>query len=89
MCQVLWTKFFLQVQGYDVKRSKVLQDNMSAILFEKNARMSGIQRTKNINIRFNFITNHITAVDADVKHFLAHQMFTNFFTKTTARYGVL
>lgn len=33
---ILWTRYFLQAQGYDVRENKVFQDNQSAILLEKN-----------------------------------------------------
>jgi hypothetical protein len=38
MPQILWTRYFLEAQGYGVKDSIVNQDNQSAILLEKNGR---------------------------------------------------
>ena len=52
MAQVLWTKFFLQAQGYDTKANIVLQDNTSAIKLEKNGQKSMGQRPRHINIRY-------------------------------------
>ena len=40
MPQVLWTKYFLKAQGYQVTDNVVYQDNQSAILLEKNGRGS-------------------------------------------------
>ena len=40
--QVLWTRYFLEEQGYGVVESIVYQDNQSAILLEKNGRASSI-----------------------------------------------
>ena len=37
---ILWTRYFLQVQGYEVKDNKVFQDNQSAMLLEKNGHKS-------------------------------------------------
>jgi Reverse transcriptase (RNA-dependent DNA polymerase) len=34
--QILWTRYFLEAQGYTIKESIVYQDNQSAILLEKN-----------------------------------------------------
>ena len=38
--QVLWTRDFLQNQGFEVDKATMYQDNMSAILLEKNRRAS-------------------------------------------------
>jgi hypothetical protein len=35
---ILWTKLFLEPQGYDVEKNIVYQDNKSAILLEKKVR---------------------------------------------------
>jgi hypothetical protein len=35
---VLWTRFFLEAQGYPVKENVLYQDNRSAMLLEKNGR---------------------------------------------------
>jgi hypothetical protein len=39
---ILWTRYFLDAQGYDVQENKVFQDNQSVILLEKNGRRSSI-----------------------------------------------
>jgi hypothetical protein len=51
MPQLLWTRYFLQTQGYDVHDSIVFQDNQSAMLLEKNCCGSSSKRTRHINIR--------------------------------------
>ena len=38
MPQVLWTTYFLDAQGYDVKDTIMYQDNQSAMLLEKHGR---------------------------------------------------
>ena len=38
--QILWTRYFIQSQGYDTKPSKLMQDNKSAIILESNGRSS-------------------------------------------------
>eukprot|EP00957_Ditylum_brightwellii_P082871 6300491-Ditylum_brightwellii.AAC.1 len=40
MPHVLWTRYFLEAQGYNKKSSTVYQDNLSAILLEKNGKWS-------------------------------------------------
>jgi hypothetical protein len=57
MPQILWTRYFLEAQGYGVEDSLVYQDNQSAILLEKNGRASSGKRTRHINIRYFFVTD--------------------------------
>jgi hypothetical protein len=54
MLQVLWTRYFLEAQGYGVKDSIIHQDNQSSILLEKQGRASSSKRTRHINIRYFF-----------------------------------
>jgi hypothetical protein len=57
MGMVLWTRLFLEGQGYTVHHTKLYQDNQSAMLLEKNGERSSTKRTRHIDIRYFFITN--------------------------------
>ena len=50
MSQVLWTRYFLEAQGYNINDCVIYQDNKSAILLEQNGRASSSKRTRHINI---------------------------------------
>ena len=56
---VLWTRLFLEAQGYGVNESIVFQDNQSAMLLEKNGKSSSGKRTKHIEMRYFFVTDQI------------------------------
>ena len=56
IAKVMWTKQFLQAQGYLVTDMVVYQDNMSSILLEKNGKASSSKHTKHINIHYFFVT---------------------------------
>ena len=47
---VLWTRSFLEYQGYGVTENIIYQDNKGAILLENNDKSSSSRRTKHINI---------------------------------------
>jgi hypothetical protein len=49
---ILWTKFFLEAQGYKVKKTIVYQDNKSTILLETNGKKSSGKQTHALNIHF-------------------------------------
>ena len=44
MPQILWTRYFLEAQGYGTDEIILYQDNMSAMLLKKNGKKSS---TKN------------------------------------------
>ncbi len=45
MPAILWTRMFLEAQGYSVTENVIFQDNQSAILLEKNRKASSGKRT--------------------------------------------
>ena len=59
MPSILWTRHFLNSQGYGVREAIIYQDNTSAILLEKNGKASSSKHTKHISIRYFFVTNRI------------------------------
>ena len=67
MPAILWTRLFMEAQGYDVKENIIYQDNKVAILLEKNGKASSGKRTKHINIRFFFVTDRIQKGDVSVE----------------------
>ena len=81
MPQVLWTRYFLQAQGYNVTDNVVFQDNQSTILLEKNGKASSGKRTRHINIRYFFITDRINTQEVRVSYCPTADMFADFFTK--------
>ena len=56
--QAIWTKNFLEEQGYS-SETTIYQDNTSAILLEKNGTESSSKHTRHINIRYYFIKDCI------------------------------
>jgi hypothetical protein len=81
MPQVLWTRYFLEAQGYGVKENIVYQDNQSAILLEKNGRGSSSKRTRHINIRYFFVADRIASNEMSVQYCPTAEMLADFFTK--------
>ena len=81
MPSVLWTRLFLEEQGYGVRENVVLQDNKSAILLEKNGKASSSKRTKHIAIRYFFVTDMIQKKRLTVDWCPTDQMIADFWTK--------
>ena len=40
LADIIWMGYFIECQGYDIDEYVVFQDNMSALLLEKNGRIS-------------------------------------------------
>jgi hypothetical protein len=81
MPQVLWTRYFLEAQGYGVNDSIIYQDNQSSILLEKHGRASSGKRTRHINIRYFFVTDRIAANEVSVQYCPTKEMISDYFTK--------
>jgi hypothetical protein len=79
---LLWTRYFVEGQGYGVKASILNQENLSAILLEKNRRASSSKRTKHINVRYFFIKNLIASGEITVEHCSATEILVDHFTET-------
>ena len=76
----LFSKLFLQAQGYDLK-TIVYQDNESAIRLEKNGRRSCSQRTRHIDIRFFYVQDLIEKGIIKLEYCPTELMIADFFTK--------
>ena len=79
--QILWTRYFLEAQGYGVDESIVYQDNQSAMLLEKNGRGSSSKRTRHINIRYFFVADRIASKEVKVEYCPTGDMLADYFTK--------
>jgi hypothetical protein len=78
---ILWTKLFLEAQGYDVEKNIIYQDNKSAILLETNGKKSSSRRTRALNIRYFFITDQVEKGNAEIEYCGTDDMVGDFFTK--------
>ena len=65
MPAILWTRYFLEAQGYPLKLPTLHQDNTSMKVLEIKGRAPSSKRTHHMNIRYFFFTDvhrhqHIT-----------------------------
>eukprot|EP00957_Ditylum_brightwellii_P021787 1643793-Ditylum_brightwellii.AAC.3 len=81
MPQVLWTRYFIEAQGYKVSDNIVYQDNESAMQFEKNGKKSSSKCTRHIDIHYFFVTNRIQSGDLMIEYCPTGMMLGDFYTK--------
>jgi hypothetical protein len=77
----LWTKLFLEAQGFTIEKNILYQDNKSAILLETNGKRSSGPKTRAMNIRYFFITDQIEQGNIAVEYCPTDEMTGDFFTK--------
>ena len=77
----LWTKYFLEAQGYELETNSFAQDNQSAIKLEKNGRASAGQKSRHINIRYFFVKDRVQSENINIVHCPTEEMLADFFTK--------
>ena len=65
---MMWSKYFMEAQGYTIENNVLYQDNMSTILLAKNGRMSAGKASKHIKNQFFLITDKMAQAELTVKH---------------------
>ena len=81
MPQIIWTRYFLENQGYGVHKTKIYQDNQSAMLMEKNGKASTSKRTRHINICYFFVADRVQNNEVTIEYCPTGDMTGDFFTK--------
>jgi len=84
--QTIWTRNFIEAQGYKIDDSDFYQDNMSAMQMERNGRASAGQQSRHINIRYFFIKDRIANGEINLVHCPTGIMVADFFTKPLQGY---
>ncbi len=79
--QILWTNYFIKMQGYYIDDTIVYQENQSAILLKRYGNQSSSKCTRYMNIRYFFITDRIKQRQMMVGYCLASEMIGDYFTK--------
>ena len=81
MPMVIWTRYFLEGQGYKFTDNTVYQDNKSTMLMAKNGNASSGKRIEHINIRYFFVADRISSNELTVEYCPTGDMTSDFFTK--------
>ena len=81
VAKILWTKRFIEYQGFKVKLNVLYQDNTSTIKVEKNGKASSGKRTRHFDIKLFYITDLIKRGEITVEYCPTDVMLADFFTK--------
>ncbi len=77
---IIWTCYFLLLQGYRIVESLLLQDNRSSILLERNGKALDSKHTRHINIQYFFITDWVNMKEISPHWCPTKEMVTGFWT---------
>jgi hypothetical protein len=78
---MIWTKNFLESQGYPIKENILYRDNRSAILLKSNWHKSVGRRSRHLNIRLFFITDQQEKGNLKVEFCLTNLMQGDYMSK--------
>jgi hypothetical protein len=78
---IIWTRYFLLEQGYEVVENLLLQDNKSLILLKRNRKASSSKRTRHINIHYFFIADQVNVKEVAIEWCPTKKMVADFMTK--------
>jgi hypothetical protein len=81
LSNTIWTKYFLEAQGYEIKENLYKQDNQSAIRLEKNGKKSGGQKSRHIDIRYFWVKDRLEKDNVTIVYCPTESMLADFFTK--------
>jgi len=60
IAKILWTKKFIQWQGFEVQLNILNQDNTSTMKLEMNGKMSFGKKTRHFDIKLFYVTNLVS-----------------------------
>jgi Reverse transcriptase (RNA-dependent DNA polymerase) len=78
----IWSKLFLEAQGYPIRSNVFEQDNISAIRLEKNGRVTAGKQSRHIDIRYFFMKDRIKSEGIEIRHCPTEEMLADFLTKS-------
>ena len=78
---ILWTRLFMEAQGYEIEKNILYQDNQSTILLERNGKKSSSKQTRALNIRYFFLTDQIQKGNLIVEYCPTTEMVADYFSK--------
>jgi hypothetical protein len=79
--KILWTKRFIEHQGFHVKLNVIYQDNTSTMRLENNGKASSGKRTRHFDIKYFYITDLIGRDEVQVIYCPTDDMIADYMTK--------
>jgi hypothetical protein len=78
---ILWTKQFMEAQGYEVAENILYQDNKSMTLLEENGWKGAGKGSRAINIHYFFLMDQIQQGNVIIRYMPTDDMIGNYMSK--------
>lgn len=79
--KIVWTKKFLESQGFNVKLNIIYQDNESTIKLENNGKESSGKRTRHFDIKFFYVNDLVKRGEVTIKYCPTNDMLADYMSK--------
>ncbi|MGL6008755.1 MAG: Ty1/Copia family ribonuclease HI, partial [Culicoidibacterales bacterium] len=79
--KILWSKLFIEAQGFDVTTTVIYRDNTSSMKLEENGKASSGKRTRHLNIKYFYITDLIKRKEVSSEYCPTNDMVADYMTK--------
>ena len=79
--KIMWTKKFIEEQGFKINMNVIYQDNTSTIKLAQNGKASSGRRTRHFDIKLFYITDLIGRQEVMVKYCPTDDMIADYLTK--------
>jgi len=80
IAKILWTKKFIEWQGFEVKLNILYQDNASKMKLEMNGKTSCGKRKSHFEIKLFYVTNLVARNEVTIEYCPTDEKWTDFFT---------
>ena len=81
LTQMIWSRHFVEAQGYYLKDNICHQDNGSSMKLEKNGKRFSTKRTQHIHIRYFIITDRVKNNEISIEYCPTGDMVGDYQTK--------
>ena len=78
---MVWARYFMEAHGHNMKDVYVYQDNQSEILLETNGMRSAGKNSRNIQIKYFFVTDRVKDKELNINYCPTKEMVVDLFTK--------
>ena len=79
--KIIWSKLFIEAQGFVVKMTIIYRDNTSSMKLEANGKASSGKRTRHLNIKYFYITDLIQRKEVIIEYCPTDVMIADYMTK--------
>jgi len=84
--KILWTRQFLEAQGFKIAVNLVYRDNTSSMKLETNGSASAGKRTRHFDIKYYYVTDLINRRLVDIRYCPTDAMIGDYMTKPVTGY---